>query len=79
MLCYVQLLVLSTVQASAEVEELRRALDTEREKVQALRVELEATRERDRRYAVTVTEEIEKGEWGCETSGCFVKEPQTLC
>jgi uncharacterized iron-regulated protein len=60
---YVQLAELSTVHDSADVEELRQALDMEREKVQALERDLEAARERDSRYAATVTEEIEKGEW----------------
>jgi hypothetical protein len=53
---------LSAVQDAAEVWELRGALDIEREKVRALERDLEAARERDSRYAATVTEEIEKGE-----------------
>jgi hypothetical protein len=51
------------VQDSAELEKLRQAVAIEREKARALEKDLEATRERDSRYAATVTEEIEKGEW----------------
>jgi hypothetical protein len=71
MLCFVQLAELSTVQESvAEVENLRQALNAEREKVRALEVDLEAARERDRHYAATVTEEIERGECGCKIIIC---------
>jgi hypothetical protein len=45
------------------VQELRQALDFEREKVRTLERDLEAAQERDSRYAATVTEEIEKGEY----------------
>lgn len=58
---------LLTFQHSTEIEELRRALDTEKEKVRALEVDLQAAREQDSRYAATVTEEIERGKWSCRT------------
>ncbi|XP_021928465.1 centrosomal protein of 152 kDa-like isoform X2 [Zootermopsis nevadensis] len=52
---------LSAVQESvAEVENLKQALNTEKEKVRSLEVDLEAARERDHRYTATVTEEIER-------------------
>jgi hypothetical protein len=54
---------LATVQDAAELERLRQAVAIEQEKVRALEKDLEAARERDSRYAATVTEEIEKGEW----------------
>jgi hypothetical protein len=41
-------------------------LDVEKEKVRALEMDLQATREQDRRYVATVTEEIERGEWSCK-------------
>jgi hypothetical protein len=51
------------VQDPTELEKLRQAVAIEREKARALEKDLEAARERDSRYAATVTEEIEKGEW----------------
>ena len=48
---------------SADVEELRRALDMEQEKVRALEIDLQTAREQDSRYVATVTEEIDRGEW----------------
>jgi hypothetical protein len=53
---------------SAHVEELRRALDTEKKKVRALEMDLQAAREQDSRYVETVTREIETGEWRCKFS-----------
>jgi hypothetical protein len=66
---------MSTIQDPAEMEELRQALDIEREKVRALERNLEAARERDSRYAATVTEEIEKGEWALKQISHFVNVP----
>jgi hypothetical protein len=57
-----QLTELLTSPHSADVEELKRALDLEKEKVQALEMNLQAAREQDSRYVATVTEEIERGE-----------------
>ncbi|XP_069678990.1 centrosomal protein of 152 kDa-like isoform X2 [Periplaneta americana] len=45
---------------SSDIEELQRAVDCEKERVKALEAELRAAQERDRHYATTVSEEIEK-------------------
>lgn len=70
MLYGVQLAELLVQGSAAEVENLRQALDVEREKVRALEVDLEATRERNRHYATAVTEEIERGECGSGVIFC---------
>jgi len=64
---------------STDVEELRRALDTEKEKVRALETDLQAARERDRRYVATVTEEIERGECSYEINRHFVSDVESPC
>ena len=64
---------------STKVEELMRALDIEKEKVRALESDLQLAREQDSRYAATVTEEIEKGEWSCEINSQFVSHIESLC
>jgi hypothetical protein len=61
-----QVTELLTFPHSTDIEELRRALDAKTEKVRALEVDLQAAREQDSRYAATVTEEIERGEWSCK-------------
>jgi len=69
---------LLTLPHSTDVEELRRALDTEKEKVQALEMDLQAAREQDSRYVATVTEEIERGEWSCKINRHFVSDIESL-
>jgi hypothetical protein len=41
-------------------------LDTEKEKVRVLEMDLQAAREQDSHYMATVTEEMERGEWSCK-------------
>jgi hypothetical protein len=74
-----QLTELLTSPHSADVEELGRALDTEREKVRALERDLQAAREHDGRYVATVTEEIERGEWSCRINRHFMSDIESLC
>jgi hypothetical protein len=62
-LCREQMRKLLVSPYSTKVEELMRALDTEKEKVRSLESDLQIAREQDSCYAATVTEEIEKGEW----------------
>jgi len=64
---------------SADVEELRRALYTEKGKVRALEMDLQAPRKQDTRYVATVTEEIERGEWSCKINRHFVSDIESLC
>ena len=74
-----QLTELLTSPHAADVEELRRALDTEKEKVRALETDLRAAREQDSRYVATVTEEIERGEWSCKINRHFVSDIESSC
>jgi hypothetical protein len=74
-----QLTELLTSPHSADVEEMRRALDTEKEKVRALEMDLQAAREQDRSYVATVTEEIERGEWSSKIKRHFVSDIESLC
>jgi len=53
-----QLTKLLTSLHSADVEELRRALDVEKEMVRALEMDLQAAGEQDSHYVVTVTEQM---------------------
>jgi hypothetical protein len=55
----------------ADIEGLRRALGTEKEKVQALEMDLQAAWEQDSHYVATVTEGIERGEWRCKINRHF--------
>jgi hypothetical protein len=72
MLCFVQLAELLAVQESgAEVENLREVLNTERRKVRALELALEAAREQDHHYAANAMEEIERGECGRKIIICI--------
>lgn len=74
-----QLTELLTSPHSADVGELRRALDMEKERVRALEMDLQAARLQDSRYVATVTEEIEKGEWSCKMNRHFVSDTESLC
>jgi len=74
-----QLTELLTSPHSTDVEELRRTLDMEKEKVRVLEMDLQAAREQDRRYVAIVTEEIERGEWSCEINRHFVSDIESLC
>ena len=78
-LSHEQLTELLTSPHSTDVEELRRALDMEKEKVRVLEMDLQAAREQDRRYVATVTEEIERGEWSCEINRHCVSDIESLC
>jgi hypothetical protein len=54
-------------------------LDTEKKKVRALEMDLQAAREQDSRYVATVTEGIERGEWSCKINRYFVSDIESLC
>ena len=54
-------------------------MDTEKEKVRALDMDLQAAREQDSCYLATVTEEIERGEWSCKINRYTMSDIERLC
>jgi hypothetical protein len=66
-----QLTEVMTSPHSADVEELRRALDMKKQKVRALEMALQAAREQHSCLVAAYTEEVDGGEWRCKINKHF--------